>query len=77
MLQNYFPLIMYQIKKPLKKAEPQVEQDLSDDLPLESELEPVFTPISQTSIFGPPIQTVANSGWEISKLLKELRLDDF
>ncbi|MBO3460738.1 hypothetical protein G7B40_035840 [Aetokthonos hydrillicola Thurmond2011] len=68
---------MYQIKKPLKKAEPQVEQDLSDDLPLESELEPVFTPISQTSIFGPPIQTVANSGWEISKLLKELRLDDF
>ena len=77
MLHNHFPLIMYQIKKTLKKSELHVEQELSADLPLEPEIDSVVVPIQQISTSNPPIQTVANSGWEVSKLLKELRLDNF
>lgn len=68
---------MYLIKKPRKTI--QSPEPSSEPTPTaEPTPEPAPTPeVVLLENNYPLIQSVSNSGWQVSELLKELRLDDF
>jgi hypothetical protein len=60
---------LLQAAETIDPSPPVVEQPV----PVDPELQPSYIPL----LDNPPVQSVGNSGWQVSDVWRDLRVDDF